>query len=190
MYHRRSVNVFNRESIKIESEPEQLFSKFPKPIKQIDQYIQQEDRCCLDAKRKFLTSMRSSSHFTHTQSDNGSVFSELESRSGGKANKQRAPGDFYLPGMPVELMSVKLKNKKRKKRKIKKVVKKSTKSGEQEANSGEEEEKKKPSDSESEEEEILSNSSGEEAGDYADTHFDNGEDYLPSDKSEGEGDFY
>ena len=188
MYQRRSVNVFCKESVKLENEPEQLFSKFPKPINQIDQYIQKEDRSYLAAKRKFRKSMRHSSHFTHTRSYRGSVLSELEAKAVGRAIKRRAPGDFYLTGMPIELMSVNLKSKKTKKRKINK-LKRTTKAGEDEASSEEEKGKKKASDSESEQE-IYSNSSGEEAGDYADTYFDNGEDYLPSDKSGGEEDFY
>ena len=190
MHHRRSINVFSKGSYKLENEPEQLYPKFPKPMKQIDQYIQKEDELCLKAKRLFLKNMHCSSHFTHTHHSKGSTFRELESTSSsGRPRRHKPPGDFYLPGMPVELMSVNLKSKKMKKRRIKK-LKKATKTGENGDSSEEEKDKKKGSDSESGQEEINSNTSGEEAGDYADTYFDNGEDYLPSDNSEGEGDFY
>lgn len=187
--YRRNVNIFSQESLKHTNvTPEELYSKFARPINQIDQYIQKEDRLCLKAKRDFRKNVRSSSQFTDVHS-HGLI--DIEARSGSRATK-RILEDFYLPGMPFELMTVNSKRKmitKKKKKKSKK-DKKRTNEGENEASS--EDEKGDKSDSGSDREELDSNSSaaGDEAGDYADTYFDNGEDYIASDNSGGEGEYY
>ena len=189
--YRRSINVFSQGSLKhINVTPEELYSKFDRPINQIDQYTQKEDKSCLKAKRDFRKNMRSSSQYTHVRSHG---FINIEARPGSRATKRRLLEDFYLPGMPLELMTVNSKRKgiTKKKRKSKK-VKKRTNEGKNEASSEDEKGGKANSDSGSDREELDSNSSaaGDEAGDYADTYFDNGEDNIASDNSGGEGEYY
>ncbi|KAI6645850.1 hypothetical protein LOD99_13109 [Oopsacas minuta] len=191
MFHRRNFNVYSNENIKVENEPEQLFSKFANAINQIDQYIHDEDRLCLRAKRELRKSMRYSSQYTYTRINTRIGLSNLEVRTGNRVVKRKTVEDFYLTGMPLELMMVNSKGKRKniRKKNVKK-VKKATKTGENEGSSEDEKGNKDKSDSGSEDE-IYSNSSGvDEAGDYADTHFDNGEDNIASDNSGGEEDFY
>ena len=189
--YRRSVNIFSQDSLKHTNvTQEELYSKLARPINQIDQYTQKEDKLCLKAKRDFRKNMRSSSQYTHVHSY-GLI--DIEARPGSRATKRRKLEDLYLPGMPLELMSVNSKKRKRitKKKKSKK-DKKRKNQGKHEASSEDEKGDKAKSDSGSDQDELNSNSSsvGDEAGDYADTYFDNGEDNNASDNSGGEGEYY
>ena len=184
MSRRNNVNAFSKDIFKGQILPEELFCNLPKPLNRIDDYVRESDKVCLGLKRDLLKRMQSSPQFTFEK-----ISKDLDKSQ--KKKHRDIGSDYHLPGMPSELMPVQNKRHKRQKKKIKTIDISKLKTG-GEGSSDEDGVKKdvKGSESESEPEKQNDSSSGEEAGDYADTYFDNGEEHLPSDNSEGDGDFY